>query len=337
MQVAAGLDSLVLGEPQILGQIVAAHRRARVDKTTQQILSRLFEMAIRTGKRARTETTISANAASVSSIAVRLAASHLSGLEGRTVAVLGAGKMGRLTIQSLLEKGTHEILIASRTLSRAQTLAEQWQLDLSPTRLNHARLKAKALETLPEILTAADVIISSTSAPHIVLDCEAVAKAMVQRPERPLIIVDIALPRDVEPGVADLPGVHLYNIDNLEAHVAENLRMRAGEIPKVETIISEETDAFMSWYRSRSVVPTITAFRSEFEKIKEQELERTLKRLNHLAEDDQELVAELAHRLVNKFLHQPTVQLKEAAAQGDGAVMRETLHQLFELEVKSSK
>jgi glutamyl-tRNA reductase len=113
--------------------------------------------------------------------------------------------------------------------------------------------------------------------------------------------------------------------------------MRAGEIPKVETIISEETDAFMSWYRSRSVVPTITAFRSEFEKIKEQELERTLKRLNHLAEDDQELVAELAHRLVNKFLHQPTVQLKEAAAQGDGAVMRETLHQLFELEVKSSK
>jgi glutamyl-tRNA reductase len=190
------------------------------------------------------------------------------------------------------------------------------------------------IDRLPEILLIADVIIASTAAPHTVLNCPAVVNAMTRRPDRPLFIVDIALPRDVEPGIGDLPGVHLYNIDDLQAQVNENLLMRAGEVPKVEQIIAAETEAFMEWYRSRSVVPTITAFRTEFETIKELELERTLKRLNHLDEDDQELVAELAHRLVNKFLHRPTVQLKQAAAQGDGTAITHSLHELFELELK---
>jgi len=329
MQVAAGLDSMVLGEPQILGQLVTAYHTALAGRTAQACLSRLFEMAIHAGKRARTETAIGHNPASVSSVAVQLAKQHLGDLAQQTVMVLGAGEMGSLTVQALIKQGVRKMHVVSRSQERAQTLAQTWQND---GLMRTGEILALTLAHLPQGLADVDVIITSTGATQPVLDQSMVAEAMAVRPERPLFIVDIGLPRDVEAAVGQLPSVHLYNLDDLEAQIAHNLKEREREIPQVRAIIAEETNAFWGWYQARSVVPTITHFRGQFEDIKEQELARTLNRLQHLDQRDQEAVAELAHRLLNKFLHSPTVHLKAEAAQGNGVFSTHALQKLFDLE-----
>jgi glutamyl-tRNA reductase len=323
MRVATGLDSMVLGEAQILGQLVTAHQSAAAHHTAGPILSRLFEMAIHAGKRVRTETDIGLNPASVSSVAVRLAQRHLGDLSSKVVVVLGAGEMGALTVKALLKQGIKKLLIVNRTKERVNQLANQWNTT------------ALSFDQLVEAMRQADLVISSTGAPHTVLHYSQVVRAIEDRSERPLLIVDIAIPRDVEAEIEKLPNVHLYNLDHLQTQVADNLEARRQEIPKVEAILAQETTTFTNWYRSLDIVPTIVSFRKQFEAIRQQELKRTLNRLEGLSEREQQLVSELSQRLLNKFLHQPTVHLRAEAAHGNGIMYAHALHKLFALEIES--
>lgn len=329
VRVAAGLDSMVLGEAQILGQLVAAHQTALSHRTVKAILDRLFQAAIHTGKRVRTETAIGRNPVSISSVAVQLAKHHLADLSQQTVMVLGAGEMGGLTLQALLKQGVKQILVLSRSRERAQKVAATWQMAAPPT----TEIQPLTLANLSQALPQADLIITSTGATQPVLTRPLVAQAMATRPERPLLIIDISLPRDVEASAGKLPQVHLYNLDDLENQISYGLKEREGEIPLAETIIDQEIETFWAWYRSRTVFPIITRFRDQIEDIKEEELNRTLKRMKHLDQDDQALVIELAHRLANKFMHQPTVSLKAEASQGNGTATADALQKLFAIEV----
>jgi glutamyl-tRNA reductase len=320
MRVAAGLESMVLGESQILGQIAHTYQSALAHNTAGPILSRLFEMAIHAGKRARTETMIGHNPASVSSIAIRLAQQQLGNLADRVVMILGVGEMGSLATKTLSKQGVKKLLIVNRTKERADQEAAQWNAT------------ALTFDQLELGLSQADLVISSTAAPHPVLHTYQVARAMETRSERPLLIIDIALPRDVEENVGKLPGVHLHNIDQLQSQLADNLKDRQREIPKVEAIITQEIEVFMNWYCSLDVVPTITSFRQQFEMIRQQELERALNRLQGLDEREQKIVAELSHRLLNKFLHKPTARLRQEATRGNGIMYTTALHELFALD-----
>ena len=323
MLVAASLDSMVLGEAQILGQVVTAYQTALAHNTIGSTLSRLFEMAIHAGKRVRKETDIGLNPASISSVALRLAQERIGNLAGRTGLVLGAGNMGHLTMQNLVSHGVTNLLIANRTQERARQLAEQW--DATP-------LTFDQLETG---LRQADLVIASTSAPHTVLHQHQVSRAMQSRPDRPLVVIDIAMPRDVDAEVGELPGVYLYNIDHLQTQVAHNLQARRKEVPEAETIIAEEMANFMNWRRSLSAVPTITDLRDQFEGTRQLELERALNRLSDLDEKDREVIIDLSRRLMNKFLHHPTVRLREETAQGNGELYTSVARDLFALEEES--
>jgi len=320
MRVAAGLDSLVLGESQILGQVVTAYRTASAHNTVGPILSRLFELSIHAGKRARTESGIGVNPASVSSVAVKLARRHLGNLADKTVMLLGAGKMSELALRSLLEYGLKDLLIVNRTRSRAEEMAAQWNA------------VALTFDELSAGLAKTDLLIASTAAPHAVLRAEQLAPVMAARPRHPLLIVDIALPRDVEDEVADLPGVSLYNLDHLQSQVADNLKARQAEIPRVEAILAEESAAFMNWRRALDVKPTIISLRQQFEQVRQQELTRALNRLPGLDARQTKIVTELSHRLMNKFLHHPTTRLRAEAARGNGIEYTMALRDLFSLE-----
>jgi glutamyl-tRNA reductase len=324
MRVASGLDSMVLGEAQILGQVVEAYQLAQAHHTADTILSRLFEKAIHAGKRARTETGIGLNPASISSIAIRLAQQHLGDLSNQVVMILGTGEMGILAVKALRKQGVKKLLIVNRTKKRADQLAAEWDATV---------LTFDQLETG---LGQADLVVGSTAAPHPVLHQYQVAHVMKTRPEQPLLIVDIALPRDVDPNVNEVPDVYLYNIDDLQNQIADSLKARQQEIPKVETIIAEETTEFMNWYCSLNVVPTITNLRQQFETIRQQELKRALNRLQDLDEREQKIITELSQRLMNKFLHQPTVRLRAEAAQGNGITYLSAIRELFALEGSQS-
>jgi len=325
MRVAAGLDSMVLGEAQILGQVVTAYQTATAHRAAGPFLCRLFERAIHAGKRARTETGIGLNPASISSVAVQMARRHLGDLSDKTVMILGAGEMGTLAMKVLVNEGVGRLLIVNRTRQRAVAIAERWNAE------------PYTFDDMQTALARADLVIASTAAPHAVLHKPQVAQAMASRPDRPLLIVDIALPRDVEPDVTDIPNVHLHNLDHLQIQITENLKAREREIPKVETILAEETAAFLHWQRSLGVKPTITTFRRQFDAIRRRELERALNRLPNLSEREQKIVAELSHRLMNKFLHPPTARLRAEAANGNGFLYARALHELFGLEVEAQK
>lgn len=320
MRVAAGLDSMVLGEPQILGQVVEAYQSARLHDTAGAVLSRLFQLAAHAGKRARTETGIALNPASISSVAIRLAEHHLGDLSERTVMILGAGEMGALALNALLKRNVQRFVIVTRTRERAAYLAAQWPATVI------------TYDELGQGLQQADFVVASTGAPHTILHRSQVARALETRNGRPLFIIDIALPRDVEPAVGELPNVHLYNIDHLQSQAADNLKEREREIPQVEAIVAEETAEFMRWYRSRDVVPTLKNLRSQFDSLRQEELERALQRMQHLDPQDQQMIAEFSRRLMNKFLHQPTVRLKAEAAQGNGVAYTTAVRRLFGLE-----
>ncbi len=320
MHVVCGLDSLVLGEAQILGQVARAHQSARAHGTSGKIMGRLFDMAIHTGKRARTETAIGVNPASVSSVAIHLAMDFLGNLADKTIMILGAGEMGMLTLQSAAKFGAQKFIVINRTRKNAEKRAAEW----------HA--EPLTFDEIDRGLRQADLVITATGAPHTVLHAQTVADVMATRPHRAMLLVDIALPRDVDADVAEIPGVWLYNLDDLQHQVADNLAARQQEIPKVEAIIAAEQTAFQHWYRARDVVPTIATFRRRVDTIRQQEVERALHRMPNLDEHQQAIVTELAHRLTNKFLHHPTVRLRTEAANGNGIEYAHALHELFALE-----
>jgi glutamyl-tRNA reductase len=319
MRVASGLDSLVLGEPQILGQITEAYEAALSQGAVATVLSTLFRAAIHTGKRARTETTIGVNAASVSSVAANTAQQLLGNLSQRKVLLIGAGEMGAIAARALLKRGAMNIAVANRTYQNAVQLAEEF----------HG--KALTFQQLPPALAEADIIIASTGAPHTILNRKLLEPLMATRQERPLFIIDIAVPRDVDPDVTELPNVHLRDIDSLQAQADDNMAERTAEIPNVEKIVDEEAGQFLAWYDTLGVVPTITAMRDQVEQLRRSELDRLFNRLE-LDEQQRNLIDRMSHRLVNKILHEPTTRLKKEAANGTGVAYTSAMRYLFALD-----
>lgn len=300
-RVAASLDSMVLGEPQILGQVKTAYLAARAAGRTGAVLTQLFERALGVGKRIRHETGINDHAVSVSYAAVELAKKIFESLQQRTVMVVGAGDTAELAARHLVRQGVTTVFVANRTAERATQLAQT--------------LPAKAIpwESLSAHLVHTDIVISSTSAPHPVISKAMVQEVMRARKGRPMFFIDIAVPRDIEPTVNTLDSVFLYDIDAL-AHVVEaNRRERQREALAAEELVWREVQQFQQWLETRDAVPTIVALRQYAEKIGYAELNKTLAKLGPLDERQRRLIEELTTRMVNKFLHTPTVNLKRVA------------------------
>jgi len=325
-RVTAGVDSMVLGEAEIQGQVQEAwERAASVDvdpPLVGPVLDRFFQRALGTGGRIRHETGVGEGAASVASVAVDLAGKVFGELEDRRVLVLGAGSTAELVVEALAREGVEGVVVANRTEERARALA--------------ARLSGRAVlfEEMSSVLRGVDIVVASTAAPHPLLTRESVRTAFPDGPRRPLLIIDIAIPRDVEPGVGEEPNVFLYNVDDLRQIVDENLDRRRRSLPRAERIVAEEADAFRDWVASREMVPLIRRLRRRGHRVRRKELERTLSGLGHLSEEDRDRVVELSRRLVNKLLHDPTVRLKEGAANGRGADLIEALRFLYDLDTR---
>jgi glutamyl-tRNA reductase len=322
--VACGLYSLVPGEPQIQGQVATALEIAQGGGYAGPLLSALFRAALVTGKRARSETGISRNAVSISHVAVQRARHLLPNFHEASILLVGSGKMSELAARNLRDNGAQQLVIVNRTHANALELAESLQAILRP------------FAELREALIDADVVISSTTAPHSIITTELIQLVMQQRNERPLLLIDIALPRDVDPAVGTLPGVHLSNLDDLQAEVERGIHQRLQEAERVQVIIAEEVEAFEHWLSSLSVVDTISNLRQHVDVLRQQELARTLRQLTPtLSEHDLAAVQELTTRLMNKVLHTPMLRLKDAAAAGQGHIYAEAMHYLFDLEEKS--
>ena len=315
-RVAAGVDSLVVGESEILGQVRGAFSAATQAGSGSPVLARLFHAALRTGRRARSETEIGAHGLSVSALAVSLSRKVLGGLRRKSVLVVGAGEAGQKSAAALVQQGVGRLLVTTRRSGLAAEIARE---------LNGVALP---FEELPQALAEADVVIACTAAPGSIISADDVSAAMVARPERPLLMVDIAVPRDIDSAVRSVPGVHLYDIDDLEAAAEANLEARRREVGAVEVIIAEEVLRFQAWLAGRSVTPTIAALRQRSENIRRAEVERTLSRLDHLNDSDRERVEAMSRALVNKLLHAPVARLRSHGAARD----LEALRDLFELD-----
>lgn len=317
MRVAAGLESLILGETQILGQVAHALASAQTAHTDGTILSRLFTAALHAGKRARHETAISQHTLSVSHAAVSLIKRQLDDLSKLRVLVIGAGEMGELAAKALQMHGVRAITVMNRSNARAYNLA------------HHLGIEAIPWSHFSAALEQADVVIAVTSAPQFVVRLDQISSL---RRQRPLLIVDIGVPRNVDPQVAEMPNVQLYDIDDLRSVVSEHHSLRQSEIEAVEAIIAHEQTLFGQWLDTRPIVPLIAELRGQAEAIAQHEVEQTLQRLPDLNDREQEIVAQLAHRIVNKLLHAPTVTLKSRVAQGDHDDYAHTVRQLFALD-----
>ncbi|MFZ6029910.1 MAG: glutamyl-tRNA reductase [Chloroflexota bacterium] len=300
-QVTAGLDSLVLGEPQILGQVTRAFELARGAGAAGGVLARLFQAAIHAGKRARAETGISRNPASVASLAANLCERHLASLGSARVAVIGAGEMAELSIEALRKRGVQSICVVNRTFERARALAERWQAEVV------------AFDALGAAVSDADILIASTGSPHAIVSAEMVAAAMRRRPERPLVLIDIAVPRDIAPDVAALPGVSLFDLDQLNANLEQSLAERQSEVPHVQAILEEEIGRFLDVLQTQAMLPLIANLRQRAEAIRRTELARTLRSLPGLTDAEQKRIDAMTQALVKKLLDAPTQRLRQEA------------------------
>ena len=298
-RVSAGLDSLVVGEPQILGQVKDAHAAAAAARTAGPILNRLFHASFGVGKRVRTETDLGSGAVSVGFAAVELARKIFGKLTGRTVLVVGAGEMGKLTAIHLKSQGVQRVTIISRSLTHAARTAEAI-----------GGATAAPWEELDTELAASDIVITATGAAAPILTKGHLEGVMRPRRDQPLFIIDIAVPRDVEPAAGEIEQVFLYNIDDLQATVRDNMAKRAAEIADAERIVGEEVDRFIGWLHSRGAVPTIVALRQRFEAIRRSELERLDFKLSTLDPEARAKVDEITRLMMEKLLLTPTEQLK---------------------------
>jgi len=312
---------MILGEFEILGQVRAAYEMATQQKTIGPILTALFRTAIHTGKRARAETAIGRGAASAAYAAVKLAREKIGGLEDRRVLVIGTGEMGQRVAKNLRASGVSTLLVASRTYEHAVMLARA--LDgqaILFTELNNA-------------LAEVDLVITATAASHIILQATAIQQAMAARPRRPLCVIDIAVPRNVDPAVARIPNVHLFTLDDLQAIAREDRAEREREVAQVRAIIAEEGEGFWRWYLARRAVPVIARLRQRAEAIRAAELDKALRRLGHLhlSERDRNVIAALSGSIVNKLLATPVAYLKERMQDSDGQIYLDAVRELFAL------
>jgi glutamyl-tRNA reductase len=318
-RVAAGLDSLVVGEPQILGQVKSAYTVASDLQLTGPLLNRLFHSSFAVGKRVRSETGLGEGAVSVSYAAIALAKKIFGKLSGLGVLILGAGEMAKLTAIHLKAQHVRQMTIASRTLAAAEGLA--------------ARLDAKAAAwtDLDRALTGADIVVTATGATEPVLTRLRVEDVMRQRRNRPLFIIDIAVPRDVDGAVGDLEQVFLYNIDDLQTIVKDNLARRTGELARAESIVTDEVTRFMSWVQSRDIIPTVVALRQRFEAIRQSELLRLEPKLSGLPPEARARIDEITRLIVEKLLLTPTEQLKAVSDETTIMSYADALNRLFRL------
>lgn len=319
-RVASSIDSLVMGEPQILGQVKEAYRQAAELRTTGVILNRVIHHAFRVAKRVRTETEIASNAVSVSFAAVELAKKIFGALKGKTVLLIGAGEMSELAARHLIKYGVDRILIANRTYTRALEMARDF----------HAGVIE--FDRLGEGLRDADIVISSTGAPGYVINAEMVAAALHRRKSRLLFLIDIAVPRDIDPAAGNIDNVYLYNIDNLQEIVDENLNNRRREAEKAEAIIEEEALKYREWFGTLKVVPTIVSLREKVEGIITGELGRSLSWMRNLSPEQRKNVEILASSILNKVLHDPIAALKEESQNGGALPYIAALRRLFRLD-----
>ncbi len=301
-EVAAGLDSLVIGEPQILGQIVRALELSRGQNMAGPVLNRLFQAAIHSGKRARTETNISRNPASVSSLAASLARRVVHPIAEAQVVVIGAGEMAELAVEALRKRGAQKILVVNRTLERAHTIADRWGADIA------------TIENINDALISADILISSTGAPHLILTERMISEAMLKREKRPLVLIDIAVPRDIDPDAARIPHVKLYDIDHLNEQLEGALAERLAEAPKVRAILDEEITEFAEYMKSLEMIPLISDIHQQAESIRKEMFEKTLRRLPDLTEAERASIEAMTQALVKQILHAPTNRLRAEAA-----------------------
>jgi glutamyl-tRNA reductase len=322
-RVASSLDSMVVGEPQILGQVKAAYSIAQTREATGVILGNLLEQSFHVAKRVRSETGIAASAVSVSSAAVELARKIFGDLAGRSVLILGAGEMAELALRHLLDDGVRSVLVANRSYDRAVTLAQQFCG------------RAVTFEGFRQEMVGADIVISATSAPHVILKREDMQAIIHQRRHRPIFLIDIADPRDIDPACNEVDNVYLYNIDDLQSVVEANLKERKREAERAEVIIEREVGVYLDWLRSLDVVPTIVSLRQRVEEIRGAELQKALGRMGELTPEQREAVTALSHAVVNKILHQPMTELKRRAAHQDGHLYTSVLRRLFGLEEKA--
>jgi glutamyl-tRNA reductase len=319
-RVAAGLDSLVMGEPQILGQVKEAHTLATDAHTSGPVLNRLFHTSFAVGKRVRTETGLGSGAVSVSYAAVALARKIFGDLGGRSVAVIGAGEMGKLTALHMKSQAVKNVTIVSRTMAHAARTAEAI-----------GGASAAPWEELDAVLGASDIVITATGAAVPILTKARIESVMRPRRNRPLFLIDIAMPRDVEAAAGEIEQVFLYNIDDLQATVRENLARRASEVARAETIVDEEVGKFAGWFRSRGAIPTVVALRDRFEMIRRAELERLDFKLSSLPPEARARVDEITHLIVEKLLLTPTEQLKALGNSETVGAYSEALTRLFAL------
>ncbi|MBN1382989.1 MAG: glutamyl-tRNA reductase [Deltaproteobacteria bacterium] len=319
-RVTSSLDSLVMGEPQILGQVKDAFRQAVEKNTTGVILNKILHHAFRTAKRVRTETDIAENAVSVSYAAVELAKKIFGDLKGKTILLVGAGEMSELAARHLVNQGVDRILVANRSYARALNMAEVFK----GTAVDFAQLGEKLQE--------ADIVISSTGAPHFVITADMVATALRRRKNRLLFLIDIAVPRDIEPQAGEIDNVYLYNIDNLQEIVDENLKARKLAARRAEAIIEEEVLKYEQWRSTLEVVPTIVSLREKFAAIAERELRKSEGWMQNLSNEDKQHIEIIIHSIINKITHEPIAGLKDESQNGGAKPYVAAVRRLFRLD-----
>ncbi|MBI4487471.1 MAG: glutamyl-tRNA reductase [Deltaproteobacteria bacterium] len=322
-RVAASLDSMVVGEPQILGQLKDYYVAAQEAGTIGAILHRLFHRSFSVAKRVRTETGIGSGSVSVSSVAVDLGKRIFDHLEDKTVMLIGAGKIGDLVVRHLQRSGVRSLMVTNRTFERAVELAGRFHGN--PIRF----------DDYPRYLKLADVVIASTGSPQVLLRSETVVEVLKERKQRAVFFIDLGVPRNFDPRIHEIDNVYLYNIDDLKAVAEENLRERSSEAHKAEEIVNEEVAGFLCWLDSMEQVPTIVALRRKVEGIRQRELERSLSTsLKGLSEKERQALEEMTSAMINKILHAPITRLKKQPEDQDEALYIEALRKLFDLEEK---
>lgn len=321
-RVVSGMDSMVVGEAQIQGQVRDAWELSRPGSST--VLNRLFQTALLVGGRVRSETALGHGAMSVSSAAVQLAKKIFGSLVGKRAMVLGAGEMAELALASLQAEGVRAAVVANRTFERAQALASLYNAT------------AVHYEEAWHALADVDVLLCSTASPHVVVGADRVRDGLARRGDRPLCILDIALPRDVDPAVAEMDNVFLYDLDDLRAVVSASVERRHRELPAAEQLIGKEVEKYWQWVAGLAAVPVVTRFRDEMNRVRERELATALRRLGDLTPEQRAAVEHFSQSLMNKFLHEPTVRLRAAAANGRGLGVVDAARYLFALDERQT-
>ncbi len=319
-KVACSLDSMVLGEPQILGQVKSAYKSARELAATGTMLNQLFERSFSVAKRVRNETGIAENAVSISYAAVELAQKIFGELNGKTVMLIGAGEMIELATKHLVAKGVKTVLVSNRTYDRAVELAREFSGE------------AIRFDDLHDELSRCDIVISSTGAPHFVVRRDLAEAVIGERGQRPIFFIDIAVPRDIEPSVNDIDNCYVYDIDDLQQVVSANMAEREKEAERARAIVQNEVGEFLSWLDELELAPTIIGLREKMEVTRRRELAKSMKRLSHLSDDDKKAIEKLTTSLMAKAVHDPIIRVKQAAMEDDGPHLLQALRRLYGLD-----